>query len=43
MRSVASRGWGLAQFDVWFGLVVVILWSALFNIVAAIVFNVRNN
>lgn len=43
MRSVASRGWGLTQFSVWFGLVVVILWSAFFNLVAAVVFNIRNN
>lgn len=41
MRSVASRGWGLTYFNVWFGIVTVILWSLFFNIVAAFVFTVR--
>jgi len=41
LRSIASRGWGITYFSVWFGFVAVILWSLFFNIIAAIIFTVR--
>ena len=41
MRGIASRGWGLTHFSVWFGYVAVILWSLFFNIVAAAIFTLR--
>lgn len=41
MRSIASRGWGLTSFSVWFGLVAVTLWSLFFNFIAAVVFTIR--
>jgi ABC-type multidrug transport system permease subunit len=41
MRSVASRGWGITHFKVWFGLATVSAWSVFFNVLAAIIFTFR--
>ena len=41
MRSVASRGWGITHFSVWFGLIAVSLWSMFFNLCAAVIFTFR--
>lgn len=39
MRCVSSRGWGFGYFPVWFGILTVIGWSFLFDVVALIIFN----
>lgn len=41
MRCVASRGWGITHFSVWFGLIAVSLWSMFFNLCAAVIFTFR--
>jgi ABC-type multidrug transport system permease subunit len=41
MRDVACRGWGITYFSVWFGFVVILLWIGFFNLIAAIVFTIR--
>nr|UOU03363.1 ATP-binding cassette subfamily H-like 1 [Brachionus rubens] len=42
IRSVASRGWGLGTQTVWFGTLTVFAWSAFFNIIALLFFNIDN-
>ncbi|CAF0942665.1 unnamed protein product [Brachionus calyciflorus] len=42
IRSVASRGWSLGVTTVWFGTITVIGWSALFNLIALLFFNIDN-
>ncbi len=41
MRDVACRGWGFTSFNVWFGFVVLLLWTGFFNLIAVVVLTVR--
>ena len=41
MRSIASRGWGITHYSVWFGFIALALWSLFFNVIAAIIFTFR--
>ena len=39
MRSIASRGWNLLYYPVWFGFATVIGWSLFFDLIALILFS----
>jgi len=40
MRSVASRGWNLWYYQVWFGCLTSFIWSFFFNLIALLMFNI---
>jgi len=40
MRSVASRGWNLSYYAVWLGVVITLVWSFVFDIIALFLFNI---